>query len=178
MVTVPRFENVASRVVPRPYHDRVGPALVVAIGVSAFLFHLQRLPGGQNRPVVFLAGSLSPLVLSILLIGGGGWLQVSGYERLGLRVGGWCLVGVGILTGISLLTVQYQTAHGVDLRGVGVVVSATATGGGVVGFLIGVYDPNASETSAGWRRNARKRSVWASDSPFSTVFSDTISETT
>jgi signal transduction histidine kinase len=154
MVTAPRFEDLLGRVVPEPYHDRLGAALIVVVGLSSGLFHLRQLAGGERDPVVFLVGAFSPLVLSILLIIGGVWIHRSGYDGLGLRVGGWCLVGAGILAGISLLTVQYQAARGVELRDMGVVVVASATGGSVVGFLIGIYD---AERKRNERRMASER---------------------
>jgi signal transduction histidine kinase len=154
MVMVPRFEDVAGQVVPEPYHDKLGAVLVTVVGFSSFLFHIRQITGVEGSIVAFLVGALSPLILSVLLIAGGVWLQVAGYDGLGLRVGGWCLVGVGILTGISLVTVQYQAARGVELLNIGVVVAATATGGGVVGFLIGVYD---AERKRNERRIAMER---------------------
>jgi signal transduction histidine kinase len=149
MVTVPRFEDVAGRVVPEPYYDGLGSALVALAGVLSGIVHLRQLAGNESDPVVFLAGVLVPLGLSVLLIVGGVWVYWTGYDGLGLRVGGWCLIGAAILTGVGLLTVQYQVARGVELQNVGVVVGATGTGGGVVGLLIGIYDAER-------RRNERR----------------------
>jgi signal transduction histidine kinase len=152
MVAVPRFENVAGRVVPEPYHDVLGAALVTVVGFSSLLFHARQLTSTGKGGVAFLVGWLSPLIISVLLIVGGAWLYGAGYEGSGVRVGGWCLIGAGILAGISLVMVRYQAARGVELRNVGVVVSATGTSGGVVGFLIGICDAER-------RRNERRMAV-------------------
>jgi signal transduction histidine kinase len=75
-----------------------------------------------------------------LLLAGGVWLARTEYDGYGLRVGVWCLVGVFLVAGVSLITIQYEAAQGVTLHNVPVVVGASGTGGGVFGFLIGGYD--------------------------------------
>jgi signal transduction histidine kinase len=154
MVTVPRFEEAAGRVVPRRFHDGAGAALVVAVGLSSLLFHLVRLTRDIREPFALLFGVVIPLVLSVLLCVVGASMIGIGYDGLKLRIGVWCLVGVALLVGISLITVRYQAARGIVLPDVGVVVSASATGGGVVGLLIGIYDAERKQTE---RRMAAER---------------------
>jgi signal transduction histidine kinase len=154
MVTVPRFEEVAGRVLPETHHDDLGVALVTFAGLSSFFFHWGQLRGETGDQVTLLFGTVIPMALSMLLIIGGAWLRRLGYDGLKLRVGMWCLVGVGILTGISLVIVQHQTAHGVELREIGTVIGAPATAGGVVGLLIGMYDGERTKTE---RRMGKER---------------------
>lgn len=154
MVTVPRFEEVTGRVLPETHHDDLGVALVTVAGLSSFLFHWGQSTGETGDPVALLFGAIIPMVLSTLLIVGGAWLRWRGYDGLKLRVGTWCLVGGGILTGSSLVIVQHQAAHGVELQDVETVIGAAATFGGVGGLLIGMYDAERKETE---RRMAKER---------------------
>jgi len=154
MVTLPSFEDVASHVVPEPYHDHLGAALVAAVGLASFLFHVPHLFAPAESPVALLFGTVVPIVLAALLLVGGLWLPRERYESGALRVGAWCIVGVGLLTGISFVTIEYQAARGVELENVAFVVSGSATGGAVVGFLIGIYDAERRQTE---RRMAAER---------------------
>jgi signal transduction histidine kinase len=140
MVTVPRFEDAAGMILSPANRDRLGAVVLVSAGIASFVFHLGRIFGDPPNQIALVFGGVVPLVLAALLIVGGVWLAKTGYDGLGLRIGAWCFVGVGLLTGIILVTFRYQTALGVELRNVEIVFSATATGGGIVGSLIGVYD--------------------------------------
>ncbi len=161
MVTVPRFEDIAGRIVPKTYHDIVGVALVITTGLFSGLSHLLRPIEGTNDSVALLFGTVIPLLLSVLLVVGGTWLRHRGYDGLKLRVGMWCLVGVSILIGVSLVTVQHQAAYDVDLRNTGAVVGGTGTVGGVLGLLIGMYDAERVKSErrmAGEREKAERLS--------------------
>jgi len=154
MVTVPRFEEIAGQVVPEPYHDRLGAALVVVAGLASSLFHARELLEGTSSLIALVFGVFVPLVLSGVLLVGGVWLSRGEYDGLGLRVGTWCLIWAGLMTGVSIMVIQYQASYGVRLRNAVVVVSATATGGAVIGLLIGIYD---AERRRSERRMAAER---------------------
>jgi len=161
MVTVPRFEDMADRVVPKGYHDILGVALVITAGVFSGLSHLMRPIGETNDSVALLFGTAVPLLLSVLLVVGGLWLRWRGYDGLKLRVGMWCLIGVAILIGVSLVTVRYQAAYDIELRNTGTIIGATATVGGVLGLLIGMYDAERVKNErrmAGEREKAERLS--------------------
>ncbi|MFB6296499.1 MAG: sensor histidine kinase [Halobacteriales archaeon] len=140
---------VTRRVVPTQHHGTIGVAIVSGLGLVLFLFHLTNLfdPGGGS--LTLLLGTVIPMVLSVLLFVGGLSLARSGYGVLSLRVGLWCLVGVVLLAGICLASVQQLQARGVAVGGLSFLLGVPVTGGAVVGYLIGVYDADRIETERG-----------------------------
>jgi signal transduction histidine kinase len=150
-----RLPAVTRRVVPAEYHGPIGVAIVCGLGLALFVFHAANLlDPATGSPLLLVLGTLIPMVLSLLLVLGGISLVRTEYGPLSLRVGLWCLVGVALLAGISFVPLQYLQARGVEIRSVPFLLGTPATGGGVVGFLIGVYDADRIGTE---RRMATER---------------------
>jgi signal transduction histidine kinase len=141
-----RLSAVGGRAVPEEYHGRLGTGLVVGIGLALLAISANGLLDPADDPVALAFGTVIPVALSALLLLGGLALPRTDYGSLTLRIGLWCLIGVGLLVGMSLITIQYQRTQGVNLQDVPLVLTSTATGGGVIGFLIGVYDADRLET--------------------------------
>lgn len=119
----------------------LGLVLVIGSGITATAVHLIHAGSSQEDHFTFLVGILVPLVFAILLTVGGVWLsraQVrAGYV---LSIGLWTVFMASVVTVGQFLTIMYQQAEGVQMSHVFFVLANAATAGGVVGFVIGLYD--------------------------------------
>ncbi|MFB6087807.1 MAG: sensor histidine kinase [Haloarculaceae archaeon] len=130
--------------------DRVrrnlGVGVVLGLGVGLAAIHVYHLVASGEEFISLLFGAVVPLALSLLLVLAGLWFPRTEYDDLVLRIGAWCVVGATLLFGISYVTIQYQRSVGTELANELFVLSANATGGAIVGFLIGVYDVDRKRT--------------------------------
>ncbi len=129
-----------------PWRRSVGVGIILGLSGLLSLIHVVHLVGSDESLISLLFGAIIPLILSTLLVTATVWLPQTEYEDLALRIGLWCIVGTVLLFGISFITVQYQESQDVMLVNVTAVMAANATGGAVVGFLIGVYDADRKLT--------------------------------
>lgn len=118
----------------------VGVGVVGGIGLSTLSIHLAGVATTGTGLFSLLSGSVLPGVLSLLLLVIGAWVYQQGSGKMALRVGSWCLVGALALTGVSVMSVVYQSTNGVSMVDLRFVVTAHATVGAVLGSLVGVYD--------------------------------------
>ncbi|WP_338901320.1 sensor histidine kinase [Salinibaculum marinum] len=118
----------------------LGVGVVGGIGVATLAIHLVGLATVGEGLFSLFSGSVIPGLLSLLLLVIGVWVYRQHSGRMALRVGSWCLVGALTLTGVSAMSVGYQSANGVSMVDVRFVVTAHATVGAVLGSLVGIYD--------------------------------------
>jgi PAS domain S-box-containing protein len=127
--------------------DESGPLRLVGLLVLAglgFGFGLTtllqlRMPGdpGWIRGLALLGY----VVFTLTLLGGSYWLFRASYDARDVwRVVAWCLLGIGPVAIVALLTVQYQRALGVELARAWFVVVELSGVGALGGMLTGVYD--------------------------------------
>jgi PAS domain S-box-containing protein len=86
-------------------------------------------------------GAIVPLVLAGALVAVGYRLHRSDLTGAQLRrIAGWCLLGVAGILLLAGTGVIYQRFHGTEVAHLPFVLVNFATGGGIVGILIGWYD--------------------------------------
>jgi signal transduction histidine kinase len=131
---------------------RGGLLVVLAIGASLGSIHVRHAIDEQETVTTFLSGILIPMLFALCVFCGGVWLwrrQMDG--RYVLRVAGWCALGALALSGQAGLMTLYQQGEGVKMSHQFYVLSNAASGGAVIGFIVGVYDSR--------QRAARRRST-------------------
>lgn len=130
---------------------RAASATVFVLGFGLTLAHLAHAAIGDETLSTFVFGVLLPLVVSVGVLLGGVWLRRSAVDAAGARrIVAWCAVGIAILGLGAVLTILYQQAHGVEMVDRGFVVLDMATGGALIGLVIGLYDA---------QRQQRKRAI-------------------
>jgi signal transduction histidine kinase len=114
--------------------------VVAGVGGCLFLVHALRWLTTTTASLTFVFGTLLPLVLAGALTGAGIWLVQSDLERRFVRrTAIWCGAGVLAMSAVGGFTVLLE---GSQLRTADMlaVVADTATGGAVVGLIVGIYD--------------------------------------
>lgn len=123
------------------------------LGGGLFLAHLAHAISGGESLGTIIFGILLPALISVGVFLGGVWLWKSGFSAATTRrIGGWCVIGVVILSLGAVLTIHLQQAHGVQMADQEFVVLSSASGGTLIGFIIGLYDA---------QRHKQKREIQA-----------------
>lgn len=111
--------------------------------LAAHAFHLS---SHAFSDLAVLLGVVVPMSFSIALVGSAVWLLGAGLGRLAQRVAVWCLVGAAVLLAVGGVFTEFQRAAGGQIVDAWFVVVAQSTVGGLLGFLLGVYDSRRFET--------------------------------
>ena len=120
---------------------RGGVVVIVGVGAAFLLLHVVHAVGAGESLRTFLLWILIPAGFAAGIIAGG-----IGLRRLDIdpayvpRVAAWCVVGAGVVAAMAVLTILYQQAEGVTVSDQLFVVVNAASGGGLVGLFVGVYD--------------------------------------
>lgn len=115
-------------------------SIVGGIAIATFAVHCLHLRTASEGPLTIIMGSLIPMGLSLGLLGVVAWLHWHRRAELMTSLGVWCIFGTLVLVGVSVLSVTYQHAQGVEMRNLRVVMANHATVGAILGTLLGLYD--------------------------------------
>jgi signal transduction histidine kinase len=152
--------------VQRSPNARFGQRALLALGGLLGLFHLVHLGWdlrtGAHTLVGLVVGAVCPLVAALLFLVVTGLLLRADLGRnhaeILLR---WTLVGIVVVVAVIALTVVSLRAEGGSLAEWWPLLVDGATGGAIVGLLVGVYDARATRTAARLR-DERRRAEWLS----------------
>jgi signal transduction histidine kinase len=125
----------------------LGWTVVFVAGFGTLLGRGAFLSATGGDPFAQLFGLLLPTGASLCILGIGGWLrtrEAGGMEVA--RVGAWCAIGTLLITDVGAVIVAYQFTRGVAVADPGLVLLNAATGGAIVGLLVGVYDADRRGT--------------------------------
>ena len=119
----------------------LGVILVMGAGIGAVAIHLSHAVSSQEDAYTFLLGIFIPLLFGVGLVVGGVWLSRSTMKpEYVLRIGLWTVFMGIVVAGGQFMTVLYQQAEGGQLSHVFYVLANAGTAGGIVGFVIGIYN--------------------------------------
>lgn len=119
----------------------LGVILVMGAGIGAVAIHLSHAASSQEDAYTFLLGIFIPLVFGVGLVVGGVWLSRSRMKpEYVLRIGLWTVFMGIVVAGGQFMTVLYQQAEGGQLSHILYVLANAGTAGGIVGFVIGIYN--------------------------------------
>ena len=120
---------------------RRGAVVVVAgLGVLTFVAHGYHLVTNQLPPLAVLFGVAMPMAVSMTLVGCSVWLARADVGSNAPRVAAWSLTGAVLLVALTDGIIVFQWAVGGVVSKASVVLLTQASVGGLVGFLLGVYD--------------------------------------
>ncbi len=135
------MSDLPQRPVSRRLQRRLCGLVIVGYGALTGTIHLYHLLGDSSPgliPTVY--GAFIPFCLSIGLVAGGVWAgRRSIHPRYLQKLVIWTITGGAVFLVSGMLFVSYQTAVGGALVAQLYVLSNVATGGAVVGFVIGQY---------------------------------------
>lgn len=114
--------------------------MVGSLGAVTLLAHVLHLGIHSLPPVGFVFGAVLPMAGSASLLAFAVWLASADMDDLALVVASWCLVGSVVLVAVTSSFVVFQLAVGSDIAEIPLVLVIQATFGGLLGFLLGVYD--------------------------------------
>ena len=114
--------------------------MVAGLGVLTFIAHGYHLLTDQLPPLAVLFGVAMPMAVSLALVGCSVWLSKADVGSNAARVAAWSLTGAVMLVALTDGIIVFQWAVGGVISEVSVVLLTQASVGGLVGFLIGVYD--------------------------------------
>ena len=126
---------------PGSWKEYAGLGGIFGIGLGLFSVHTVHALGGGEGLWTVVFGILIPAGFAVGIIAGGAQLRrldVDGAQFP--RVAAWCVAGAVVLSLGAELTILYQQAHGVTVSEQMFVVVNAASGGGLVGLVVGVYD--------------------------------------
>jgi signal transduction histidine kinase len=134
MHTNPEMMNRSWRVSATLYY-----VLLAAIGLSLLLPHLFWLGHNAGGPIRLLTGTLIPVALAASLWGGVVWLRWhTGFApRQARKILVWTIAILLFGTGIAAMIIIHGMAHDIVVHGVAPILINSASGGAVVGFLLG-----------------------------------------
>ena len=122
------------------WRRRGAVAVVAGLGVLTFIAHGYHLLTDQLPPLAVLFGVAMPMAVSLALVGCSVWLSKADVGSYTARVAAWSLTGAVMLVALTDGIIVFQWAVGGVISEVSVVLLTQASVGGLVGFLIGVYD--------------------------------------
>jgi len=118
-----------------------GSWVIFFLGGGLSVAHLTHITVKGETTHSIVLGIILPVLISIVVLLGGVWLQRSSFSpAASRRVGGWCLFGVLLLSLDALISISSQQAHGVELADQGFFVLQSTSFGSLIGFVVGVYD--------------------------------------
>ncbi|MDB9299848.1 ATP-binding protein [Halorubrum ezzemoulense] len=127
--------------VPPTVREHAGVPLLVGIGGGLFATHVWHAVGEEESAATFLLGIVAPMLFAAGVVGGGVWLWRRDTDgEYALRVGSWSAVGAAVLAVGGVLVILYQQQYGVVMDEQAFVVVNAASGGALLGFIVGVYD--------------------------------------
>jgi len=130
----------------------VGLAVILAFGGSLYLAHLDHAITSEESLQAILLGVFVPALSAVAIIAVATWLWLGDVDGVSVgRIAVWCVIGGAVVAGGAALTVLYEAAEGVRMSDPLWVVLNAASGGGVVGIVIGFYE--------GRQRHARRRAA-------------------
>ena len=139
---------------------RSGSLTIIGISAILVVFHLQHaLDDGENIRSILL-GVLIPMSFALSVLAGGVWLwrqEMDGDYML--RVAIWCGLGALLMAAESSLLFLYQQAEGVNMSHQLYVSVNSASGGAVIGFIIGLYDSRQRSAQTKSNRLGRQLTV-------------------
>ena len=120
---------------------RLGLTVFFGLVTGFAAIHVFHATGDEENIRTFVYGIFAPLVITVGLSFGGFvlWRDIDSGEYI-LRVTGWTVAGAIVMANTGVLTLLYEGAEGVVMADPGFVVVNAATGGAMVGFVIGFYD--------------------------------------
>ena len=122
------------------WRRRGAVAVVAGLGVLTFVAHGSHLVTNQLPPLAVLFGVAVPMAVSLTLVGCSVWLSKADVGSNAARVAAWSLTGAVMLVALTDGIIVFQWAVGGVISEASVVLLTQASVGGLVGFLIGVYD--------------------------------------
>lgn len=132
-------------------------ALIFITGLALVLLatHVAHALAGNEGLATFGYGIVMPIGVALTLLGGTVWLRGSDIgEDYIIRVAVWCVLGTLVVGLGSVFMVLYEQSHGVALVDEHYLIVNAATGGSLVGFVVGVYE---SRTRVARERAAASR---------------------
>lgn len=118
-----------------------GYSVLFIFTVILVIFHVnnfirQDFGGMETLIIIFL-----PFLLTVGIFGGCIWLWKQNIDQnYVLRVAMWSIGAAGIFVIGSVLTIYYLTTQNIQIATPVVIHGNTASGGAVIGFVVGVYD--------------------------------------
>jgi signal transduction histidine kinase len=123
--------------------------LLISFASSLLMLHLTNVAESGFARVPFLLGVVLPIGITASLIGGSIWIYKSGIDvKFGHRIPVWSIGTAIVLTTGAVLTVTYQQVQGVNVNDQLLILGNTASGGAVVGFIVGLYDYRTQRAQA------------------------------
>ena len=117
-----------------------GVALVGLVALSTLSIHAFHLFIADENLLGLLFGAVFPTLFSLLLLGSCHFLYRSSFGDRTLRIALWTLGGITILVTIAAFSVVHQQMLGTEVRELPFTLNNYATGGAVLGLLVGVHD--------------------------------------
>jgi len=118
-----------------------GLAAIFGTGTGLLVVHLVHALDAAESARTVLLGILLPAGFAAGILLGGVWLRRQAIDgRYFLRTAAWCVAGAAALGVGAGFTVLYQQAEGVVMSDRVFVVANAASGGGLAGLVVGVYD--------------------------------------
>jgi signal transduction histidine kinase len=114
---------------------------VFSLGIGLFILQLNLVFQHTFSFFWLLLGVLGPFGLTTALIGGCIWLwKTDPHINYGSRISLLVLTSATVLTGAAVLTISYQQTQGIKIADQLVIIANSASGGALIGFIIGIYD--------------------------------------
>ena len=118
-----------------------GLAVVLGTGSGLLALHLAHALSAGESLRTFLLGILLPMGFAAGILLGGAWLRQQPInDQHFLRAAAWCVAGAVVLGTGAGFTILHQQAEGVVMTDRLFVVVNAASGGGLAGLVVGVYD--------------------------------------
>lgn len=119
---------------------RLAPVLVAVIGLAFLALPLVHLLSEPEPPLAVAVGIAPPFALAGFIVGYAVHIRLSGTrERDAMVMVYWILAAAAFMAGGTLMHIAYQWIQGVRLESPLFNITNSATGGAVLGILIGTY---------------------------------------
>ncbi|WP_410767422.1 sensor histidine kinase [Haloferax sp. DFSO60] len=118
----------------------VGNSLVYGTGVAFILLHVAFVLSGRLGEQDLLFGWISPTLMVLLLVYVHRWRTANQIGDEALRLAGWMGTGIIVFGGSGVLVILYQQSLGGVFLRPAYSVLGWATGGTVIGLIVGMYD--------------------------------------
>lgn len=126
----------------------VGVALIGLLALCTLAIHLRHLLTADERPIGLLFGAVFPTAFSLVFLLSCYGLHRRSIGERALRIALWSLAGALTLISMATFSVLHQQILGAEVREVAFTLNNYATGGAVLGLLVGVYDAKRKDAAA------------------------------